>query len=266
MRIPLRYIILAFLLSLTAKGIGQDSKIVQGKVQSTQKDVADVYIQNISFQKSTITDAAGNFTIPARVNDTLVFSALTYQKKEIVVTNAIFSSKEITVTLTEFVNELDEVTVRPYNLSGNLSTDLGTLQTDPVVTSNTLGLPNANVKKLTQSQRLLKEASFGPFSVGTLMSVPFNPIINAISGRTKMLKKRVALDKSYRRTQGVQELYVDSLFVRDLKIPLERIHDFMYFCEVDDGFESVADSGDQLRIWDFLMTKSIAYRKNNELD
>ncbi|WP_228027923.1 carboxypeptidase-like regulatory domain-containing protein [Costertonia aggregata] len=244
----------------------QTSDILTGKVKSTDTDVADVYIFNKTFLKSTITDAEGNFSIPARRNDTIVFTALKYKKKEIVVTVSLLESTFLTITLEEFVNELDEVTVRPYNLSGNLGSDVGTLKTEPVVTAQTLGLPNANAKTFTQSERLLKEASFGPFSVGTLTSVPFNPLINAITGRTKMLKKRVATDKKYRRTLRIQQLYKDSVFVKDFKIPMDRINDFMYFCEVDDTFAAIADGKDELRIWEFLKSKSDVYRKNNKLD
>ena len=51
-----------------------------------------------------------------------------------------------------------------------------------------------------------------------------------------------------------------------LKIPMEKIDDFMYFCEVDENFQEAVKSQDKLRIWDVIMNKSRAYRKNNDLD
>ena len=74
------------------------------------------------------------------------------------------------------------------------------------------------------------------------------------------------MDNTYARTQRVQDFYVDSLFVATLKIPKEKIDDFMYFCEVDTKFQEVVDSRDKLRIWDFMILKSRAYRENNKLD
>ena len=96
--------------------------------------------------------------------------------------------------------------------------------------------------------------------------IPLNPILNAISGRTKMLKNRVNIDNTYARTQRVQEFYADSIFKADLKIPYEKIDDFMYFCEVDSVFQATVDTRDKLKIWEFLVKKSVIYRDNNDLD
>ena len=229
---------------------------LQGKVVSETQEVADVHVLNITTKKATITNTYGYFSILARLNDTLVFSAVQFKRKELVVTQAILDSKSVFVPLEDTLTELEEVVVTPYNLSGNIGEDLKGLQTDPVVTASTLGLPNAHVKPLMQSERMLREASMmGPFSLGMLTSVPFNPLINAITGRTKMLKKRVARDRKYARTARVREFYADSLYTNQLKIPAEKIEDFMYFCEVDPSFSTTVDSRDKLKIWGFFTKK-----------
>jgi len=121
-------------------------------------------------------------------------------------------------------------------------------------------LPNAGVRVITQSERKLFEAKSG----GGL--IPLNPIINAITGRTKMLKNRVKIDAAYTRTQRVQNFYIDSIFVAELKIPKSKVDDFMYFCEVDSSFQATVDTHDKLKIWEFLVNKSMLYRENNNLD
>lgn len=239
---------------------------LEGKVLSKDKDVADVHVMNITTGKAVITDIEGYFKIAVRLNDTLLFSAVQYKKKKVVLSQDMMSSKLIYVHLEEFMNQLDEVVVRPFNLSGDLTKDMESLQTEEVVTASTLGLPNAYVKPLTQSERLLSEAAMPKFNIGMLLSLPFNPIINEITGRTKMLKRRVAVDNNYARTQRVTEFYADSLYVTDLKIPKLRIDDFMYFCEVDSSFNAIVNTQDQFKIWEFLRKKSLVYRENNELD
>ena len=160
----------------------------------------------------------------------------------------------------EFINELDEVVVRPYNLSGDLSRDMNSITKEKVYVASTLGLPNAYVKPITQAARKLNEATTG----GGL--VPLNPIINAISGRTKYLKKVLATQEKYARTVRVREYYADSLFVKHLNIPENKIDDFMYFCEVDTAFASVVDSHDKLKIWEYLKLRSNAYRQGADDD
>ena len=255
-----------FFLALWTWAQDGPTKPLRGKVTSAAEDVVGVVVQNISSKDAVITDIDGNFIIRVRVNDTLVFSAVNFQRKVFPVTETLYNSSFITVPMEEFVNQLREVVVSPYNLSGVLDRDLVKLPEQRVVDAEALGLPNANAKDYTQSERLLKQATYGKFNVGMLLSPPLDPIINAITGRTKMLKNRVKVDKTYAQTQQVQNFYVDSLFVTTLKIPKEKIEDFMYFCEVDEAFQTTVDTEDKLKIWDFMVEKSRIYRKNNNLD
>jgi len=94
----------------------------------------------------------------------------------------------------------------------------------------------------------------------------FDPLINAITGRTKMLKERLARNKKYSRTLRVRAFYADSLYETELKIPEDNIDDFMHFCEVDPNFQTVVDTHDRFKIWEFMRKKSLTYRENNDLD
>ncbi|NER09284.1 CarboxypepD_reg-like domain-containing protein [Muriicola jejuensis] len=239
---------------------------LRGQIRFENKGVPDVHIMNTSAGRATISDEEGFFSVEASPGDTLLFSAVQYQRKSLVISASVLESRFVYVNLEEFVNELDEVVVRPYNLSGDLIRDMQNMKTDPVVTASTLGLPNANVKPMMQSERLLKEASIGPFQLGMITAIPFNPLINMITGRTKMLKKRVARDRKYLLTQEVRKYYPDSIFVSRMGIPADRIDDFMYYCEVDSTFDSIVSSEDHIAILNLLLIKSKAYKENNQLD
>lgn len=241
-------------------------KVLQGRVTSSDKDVVGVVIQNITTKDAVITNLEGDFAIRVRVNDTLVFSAVHFLKKTIPVTEALLRSNFVEVPMQEFVNQLREVVVSPYDLTGDLTKDVDRVVLEKNVTAEALGLPNAHQRIPTQSERKLQQATAGKFNVGMLLSPPLDPLINAITGRTKMLKKRVEVDKAYAQTQQVQGFYADSLFVTTLKIPMEKIDDFMYFCEVDEKFQSAVQTQDQLKIWGIMLQKSRAYRENNNLD
>ena len=243
-----------------------DVKILQGKVISADKDVVGVVVQNVTTQDAVITDLDGNFSIRVRVNDTLLFSAVHFLRKSLPVTEALYSSKFVEVPMQEFVNELREVVVTPYNLTGDLSKDIDRVTLEKDVSAEALNLPNAHGRIPTQSERRLQQATAGKFNVGMLLSPPLDPLINAITGRTKMLKNRVKVDKTYAQTQQVQGFYTDSLFVSTLKIPMEKIDDFMYFCEVDETFQAAIKSEDKLQILNVMIQKSRAYRENNNLD
>tara|TARA_R110002126_G_scaffold171312_1_gene320112 strand:+ start:1448 stop:2134 length:687 start_codon:yes stop_codon:yes gene_type:complete len=228
-------------------------------VYSDDGDVAATHVLNLTSQRATITDENGFFTIPVQMLDTLEFSAIQYKKKIVVVSTAILDSKFISVGLEDALTELDEVTVTPYSLSGNLLADLSTLDLDPIVAASTLGLPNAYVKIPTKAERELSAATAS-------LGMSFDPLINAITGRTKMLKKRVERNKLYDRTERVREFYEDSVYLKQLLIPIDKIDDFLYYCEVDPRFQQVVDTHSELEIWEYLRQKSLLYRENNSLD
>ena len=251
--------------------IGQFSKISEGKVISKNKDITGVVVQNISNNKTTITAADGSFSIAVSLNDTLVFSAVQFKRKILPVTATVYNSSFFTVPLEEFVNQLDEVVVKPYNLSGNLNEDLLGLDLGKDVSAEALELPNASVKIKTQSERRLFEADNGKFvtfgnykldsTFNPMVMVNLNKILNRVTGRTKKLKKHVALDKAYKTTQMVEASFVDSLLVSHLKIPQENFYEFIQFCELDSSFNGLAQGNDELKLWEFLIEKSNHFRE-----
>ncbi|WP_394975036.1 carboxypeptidase-like regulatory domain-containing protein [uncultured Croceitalea sp.] len=255
-----------FLLGTSIKG--QSIKNIKGQVVVNNKDVTGVVVQNITSEKATITDVDGNFVIQVVLNDTLVFSAVQFKRKVLPITTEIYSSTFLKIPLEEFVNELREVVVQPFNLSGNLDADLVNLKLEKDVSAEALGLPNAHVRVITQSENKLNDADHGKFAYYYViaLTINLNKVLNRLSGRTKMLKERVALDKKYKATQKVEATFVDSLLINHLKIPKENFYEFIRFCESEKEFYSLAQDDDELKLWEFLIQKSSNYRKIKKLD
>lgn len=126
---PIRHILVPCCLLIVASAQGQDyfSEKLEGRVYSDDGDVAATHVLNTTTERATITDSNGFFAIPARLNDTLVFSAVQYKRKEIVVTLNLLESKFVLIPLEYALTELDEVVVTPYNLSGDIMRDLSHL-------------------------------------------------------------------------------------------------------------------------------------------
>lgn len=273
---PSKHIVFLFLVFLGIALNAQDySTKLDGRVYSKDGDVAATHVSNITSGRGTITDANGYFTISVKLNDILVFSAVQYKRKEVVIGLRMLESELLSVPLEASLTHLDEVVIRPYNLTGDLHRDAKRLKIEPIITAASLGLPNAYVKVKTQNERKLFEADAGKFiylgryTLDTLFNpmigINLNKILNRVTGRTKKLKKFVAIDKEIALLHKVKRFYHDSIYEYELKIPKERIHDFMNFCEVDSTYVEVVASDDILRLWEFLERNSLAYRKNNKL-
>ena len=232
------------------------TRILKGEVLCPEADCSGVTVFNKRSLQGGITDERGTFSIPVRIKDTLVFRAVQFKLKEVVIEDYMLNSASIRVPMEAFVNELDEVVLQLYNLSGNLGSDATAVEPEAPPSAQSLGLPNAGIPIISQEERKIYEATSGSGLV------PLNPILNAISGRTKRLKNHLRIKQTYERTQRVRAFYPDSLFVGELNIPLSRIEDFMYYCEVDSVFQTRVDSRDKLLIWEYMKKKAISYRRD----
>jgi hypothetical protein len=256
---------------------------LEGRVYSRDGDVTATHVSNISRNRGTITDANGFFTISVKLNDTLVFSAVQYKKKEVVISLEILKRKILEVPLEDALTQLNEVVVTPYNLTGDIKRDAARLKVDNVMTASTLGLPNANLKVKTQNERKLLEAKDGAYIKPLPLEIPFGSelglndipggiainvkrILSDLGGYTKTLKNYIEIDKRITDLNRIRRVYHDSIYEQELKIPIENINDFMNFCEIDSSYVGVVASNDILRLWEFLERNSLVYRKNNNLD
>jgi len=89
----------------------------------TQLIMESVHVVNLNKVVGTITNTKGEFTIRAAVNDTLYFSFLGFKSQKVRVTNDMIRFKDTKIALTELAYALEEVIVRPYQLTGYLEID-----------------------------------------------------------------------------------------------------------------------------------------------
>lgn len=93
----------------------------------TEVRMESVHVVNLNQVTGTITNEKGEFAITAAVNDTLYLSFLGFKAQKIRVTNDMFKFKDTKIALTELAYALEEVIVRPYQLTGYLEIDVKNL-------------------------------------------------------------------------------------------------------------------------------------------
>jgi hypothetical protein len=233
----------------------QETKIIKGTLIADSTDLVSIHVLNKSLGRFTITDDKGAFSISARVNDTLIFSSVQFQRQQLLITPDIFEKGFIKVVLELKINELDEVIVRPHNLTGDLTKDLEQVDQEKIVTGVSLGLPNQYVKERTQTERRIYEARTG------YGLIPLNPILNAITGRTKRLKQQLKLERKNTQNQAVIDSYARRIYSETFKIPDEYIEGFIIYCSHDAEFETILQRSDQLAMLEYLQKKSEEYNK-----
>lgn len=121
-----------FLVFVTITSFAQDdieNGSINAIVVNAQTDVRmeSVHVVNLNQVIGTITNERGEFSITAAVNDTLYLSFLGFKPQKIRVTNDMFKFEETKIALTELAYALEEVIVRPYQLTGYLEIDVKNL-------------------------------------------------------------------------------------------------------------------------------------------
>nr|WP_298927368.1 hypothetical protein [uncultured Allomuricauda sp.] len=279
MKIKLRFLtlILVLLFSFSYSGFGQETIVtLNGKVKSSSNDVSDVLVVNLSSQKSTITNNEGAFSIEAKLNDSIQFTAVQYLTKKIMVTNTILNTSLMLIHLVDNIVKLDEVTVMPYSLSGNIDLDIKRIGNGPVTTASSLKLPNSNVQVITHKERLLLEADRGKFIkggiqldtlfffpiVGLYMNLNVHKTLNYISGRTKKLKEIVSVDEDIKMEKKIISMFSKKTISEESGIPLENIDGFLTFCISQEDFSNLSSAGNSFEVWKYLMAKSEEFKRN----
>ena len=256
------FIVCLLCLFTSREVIAQETVMLQGKVLNDSIETAYLHVVNLTLRKGTITNEGGSFSIPVRLNDTLYVSAIQFVHKEIVITPDIFQKEKITFYLEEEVSELEEVNISDIDLSGRLGNDMNVPQVEKPFDPAAAGLPVYKGKTLTDEEKKLYTATHTGGGI-----VPIDPIVNWISGRTKMLKRRVAISNMEIRIQKARNKVLDSVYINTLKIPANLIDDFSHYVyENNNSTLAVASKDDPLALMELLLAKAPEYRKFKELD
>ena len=105
----MRYLV--FLISLLLLSVNIHGQTIEGKVFDSFAVVKDMKVLNKTQNRLTVTDQDGNFSIVARVNDTLTFNSIFYHPLKVALKPyhfediSIFEVKKVT-------SQLDEVNIK----------------------------------------------------------------------------------------------------------------------------------------------------------
>ena len=125
----MRYFVVFCLVTLFANPLfAQQNGLIQkvsGTIinDNTSLPLQNVNIINLNKVTGTISNSMGNFEIAVSLNDTLHLSLIGFKSLEIRVTNDWIKNKTTKIQMTEKAIALEEVVVRPYDLTGYLEVD-----------------------------------------------------------------------------------------------------------------------------------------------
>jgi len=225
-----KIILINILLLFVQFTFGQKNDLRQlvGKVVEHSTPIEGVNIINNTTQAATVSDSEGNFLLMAKEGDVLVFSAVNLEPQKRRITAEDLYPNTLVVKMEVKEVELKEVVV---NENAN-------------ITAENLGIIPYGQKKYTPAER----------KVYTATSTSVDKLLNAISGRTAMLKKEVKVEKKEMLFRKLEYLFEENYYTDRLKIPVDYIKGFQLFC-VDDADFAVSLNTKNKTMSMFLITE-----------
>lgn len=244
----MKHLLLFFLLTYTTLLSAQNERELKGKlVAENNGDVESISIANLTTEKQVLSRKDGTFTIVAAVGDVLQFSSIQYGEKKMTLKEIDFGTEELLVKMVAKVNQLSEVYIEKNH-----------------ITSESLGLVSPGQKKYTPAERKLKTAGdFKPIQLLNILggALPFDPIINKISGKTKRLKKELDVEGRELMMDRLKGWFEESYLTGELKIPQENIDGFWMYTMDDVGFNNAVKAKNKT-LATFLLTElAVKYKK-----
>jgi hypothetical protein len=109
-----------------------------------------------------------------------------------------------------------------------------------------MGIIPKGQKIYTPAERKLYTASNlnATANAGSMMggSISADPLLNWFSGRTKMLKKEVEVEKKESYMRQLENMFTIDYFVKTLKIPSEYVKGFEYYIVENERFVTILKS------------------------
>ena len=195
----------------------QYAQTLNGKVYDANAPVKNINVFNKTQNRVTVTNEDGNFSIQAKVNDSIAFESLFYHNKTVVLKDFHFNGVAV-FELKEILTELDEVEVK-------------TEPEQPVFKEETYNIELQNIlnEDIKNNPHLYKPA-------GATSGVDFVYLIGAV---VKLFSKDKPKKPNYYPISYTQmdslfdksPFFNEQLMTENLKIPSDKKYLFYDFCE-----------------------------------
>lgn len=236
----MKYSVLIWFVLISTSAMSQ--KILTGKVE-TGGVVSDILVVNLTQEIQTQTDDFGVFFISANEGDLLIFSSIFIKRKRFLVEKEHFESNLI-IPIEQQQMEIEAVEIIRSN-----------------ITSESLGLVPEGQKRYTPAERRLKTATDMELLLGFGVGFSLDPILNAISGRIKMLKKELEIERFNKNVILTESYISDDLLISKFDIPADYTKSFRMFLVENPDFMKVMETQDKDNIVSKAFSLSEVFQK-----
>jgi hypothetical protein len=258
-----------FFLLISALGFAQGGKlkVLKGLIVSDSVKVERVTVTNLTQGTFSVSDDLGQFSIFAIEGDNLVFSSVVFESVSVILKASDFQKLLFKVELDVSINQLDEVKIGAFKLSGDLTYDAKRIKVKPVYK---IDLPKIDFSQLEITG--VKDRVLSPipgFNQQPLGGINFVSIAKAIFNSRSSKKERFTANTQINSSEvfvnTIKKSFNESFFTTTLKVKEEEVGRFLNFCTTDERKEKwLLKPENQLALVDYLTKKGEEFNKINE--
>lgn len=196
-----------------------------------------VYVTNLTVQKTVLTNFNGEFTIPAKVGETIRFTSIVTERKDITVTTEMLAGQRNLFELKISYYDIEEVVIARFKPSGNLRADVAKLK---------VGEKEMNLRKMiglpeSKGNGQSPETPVASFADGGL-SFSVSSIYDILSGDRKRKQRLFAYEKMTKEILVLNNYFGEEYFTK-IKIPKNLIQNFLQFIYTSENLAPFMESG-----------------------
>ncbi|TDQ25759.1 carboxypeptidase-like regulatory domain-containing protein [Tenacibaculum caenipelagi] len=242
----------------------EERRTLFGIVYDENGVLENVHIVNFSTNQATFSNEDGEYRIFAKPNDSIRFTSIGYKTIYETLTKEDFNTYRKRTTLERQDYELEEISIRNNELSGDLTKDLKKVKRDKMqdIVTNATDFSNVNYDNYTSDDHISKHVKPNLVKVdpttsfegmGTKNALPFKESENLWK-----LRKELAFKENL-PAKLLNELGEDFFFV-ELKIPVEKYYSFLEYCNPL-GIEKLYQENEVLKVIKILRKEHYGYLK-----
>ena len=219
----------------------QDRIPIKGKLIYRNVNVVAANVVNINAQINTITDGEGEFEIPVKVGDEIIFSSVQYMIRTVKINPDVIQKNRLIITVNEKINALEEVIITPDDTEKFLDLKEEEFKGYDYLRDKSTRLENTIVRQ-------------GQLNNGI-------NVINILKLITKVINSKTEEEKrNLKPSEVLKYVFEIDFFKRDLELTDDQIIGFLEYIDDNLPSQKLLSQSKQFQLIDYLILESKKYR------
>ena len=195
-----------------------------------------VYVTNLTTQKTVLSDYNGDFNLPASAGDIVRFTSIVTERKDVRLTPQMITQKNL-IELKIAYHDIQEIVINRFKPTGNLRYDVNALKKEDkgLAIKKVIGLPEPKGDGTPPQLPVAGLRDGG-------LTFSLESIYDILSGERKKKQRYMAYERMNTSVAQIRNYMGKDYFLR-LKIPENLIDNFLQFVYTSENIEPYVIAG-----------------------